>query len=215
MWASKFALLALHLVSGARHLNARVSLYKRVKPGSGRAERTSEPGREQSKPRSTHFTQMSSRSASCSGHPHFLGLHNINNLLFSKAHAHVRLQHVKSFFEVEKRTIAYCVRPYCRRKWFFPWKCHIVKEGPAALGGVQHANVANAAAAGGGTCRCLAARWAFLTLAAWIVLCEGVLRTLLALGTGALPQPQKASVEWFECLQKSRVNSGIQWMLES
>ena len=54
---------------------------------------------------------------------------------------------------------------------------------------VQNSDVANAAAVGGGTCRCLAPLWTFYALLGVIIFCEGVLWALLALGTRAFPRP--------------------------
>ena len=63
---------ASHLMSGLRHLNAWVSFFSRVYPFSGWAEKTCVPWDGQLKWKSEHLTQVSSKKASCSRHPHLL-----------------------------------------------------------------------------------------------------------------------------------------------
>ena len=63
---------ASHLMSGFRHLNAWVSFCSRVYPFSGWAENTCVPWVGQLKWKSEHFTQVPSKKASCSRHPHLL-----------------------------------------------------------------------------------------------------------------------------------------------
>ena len=70
--ASESPCSASHLMSGLRHLNAWVSFFSRVYPFSGRAENTCVPWDGQFKWKSEHFTQVSSKKASCSRHPHLL-----------------------------------------------------------------------------------------------------------------------------------------------
>ena len=59
-------------MSGLRHLNAWVWFFSRVYPFSGWAENTCVPWDGQFKWKSEHFTQVSSKKASCSRHPHLL-----------------------------------------------------------------------------------------------------------------------------------------------
>ena len=63
---------ASHLMSGLRHLNAWVWFFSRVYPFSGWAENTCVPWDGQLKWKSEHLTQVSSKKASCSRHPHLL-----------------------------------------------------------------------------------------------------------------------------------------------
>ena len=59
-------------MSGLRHLNAWVWFFSRVYPFSGWAENISVPWDGQFKWKSEHLTQVSSKKASCSRHPHLL-----------------------------------------------------------------------------------------------------------------------------------------------
>ena len=85
--ASESTSSASHLMSGLMHLNAWVSFSSRVYPCSGWAETTCVPWEGQFKWRSKHFTQVPSRKASCSLHPHLLRCNStIDGLLNTLGH---------------------------------------------------------------------------------------------------------------------------------
>ena len=66
--------------------------------------------------------------------------------------------------------------------------CQVEQKSPRAIRLVQHPDVANAAAVGNGTCRCLAALRTVFALLGVIICCEGVLWAHLAVSTGAFPR---------------------------
>ena len=66
--------------------------------------------------------------------------------------------------------------------------CQVEQKSPRSIRLVQHPDVANAAAVGNGTCRCLAALRTSFALLGVIICCEGVLWAHLAVSTGAFPQ---------------------------
>ena len=79
-------------------------------------------------------------------------------------------------------------------------------KSPRSIRLVQHPDVANAAAVGGGTCRCLAALWTLFALLGVIICCEGVLWAHLAVSTGAFPR--HVIFRYFWCLFVSSIRWG-------
>ena len=67
-------------------------------------------------------------------------------------------------------------------------ECQVEQKSPRSIRLVQHPDVANAAAVGNGTCRCLAALRTLFALLGVIICSEGVLWAHLAVSTGAFPR---------------------------